>query len=951
MSSSVPAAFPLAAAAAAAFDAMDEPLALPAERPAPARPSVPVLATFVPVLGAVGLWLVTGSILSLWLAALGPLIAGATVLDGLRVARRERRRGAAETAAAHASLVGAIGARHTRERERRRERHPDVARYATSSAEVWRAVPGRAGALAVGTGTVQSVLQLSGGGLDAENVALRRRARLLPDAPITVPASGALAIAGPAVLVGAVARALVLQACLASPPGELRLVGPLAAEDAWADALPHRHGSTGAALAIIAAGDDAPVEADLVIVRCDAEGPVPPGCSAVLTIATPGRALLDAGGEVQEIAVEGISSAQAEHFARELAARAGSLAGRGSGADQPVALRPLLADVPSGGLSAVIGLEGGATACVDLVADGPHAVVAGMTGTGKSELLVTWILALCAARSPREVSFLLADFKGGTAFDPLAALPHVTGVITDLDGAGARRAIESLRAEVRWREAELARVGARDVLDPRVELPRLVVVVDEFAALLGDHPELHAVFTDIAARGRALGMHLVLGTQRVAGVVRDALLANCPLRISLRVADAADSRAVIGTDDASRLPGGVEGRGIALVRRSSDGVPRRIRVALSAPEDLGAIVDAAEAHRPRRPWLPDLPRRLDLEDMPSGRGSGELVLGLADEPDRQRQVPVFVRTADRGVLVVGAGGRGKSTALHTLAIQAASATVVPSDLEAAWDVITAMTDTPPARGSVVVVDDVDALASRYPHDYAAEISERLERLVRAAGDAGILVVASAQRLTGSTARLADLFPRRVILGAASRADHIALGGEPSHHTHDQPPGRAHLDGRAVQIAVAHGSRVDDVPEPTAWFPSLGVTGFAARRTPVTRSAVAAWQERGVRVVRVADAAEMFDPNAVGDREAIVVIGDADDWQRQWQVLTAVRSDHALLIDTSAAADFRALSADRALPPFCAPGRPRAWLCREGLPAERVVLPAGPIGPAVPVVAA
>jgi len=209
-------------------------------------------------------------------------------------------------------------------------------------------------------------------------------------------------------------------------------------------------------------------------------------------------------------------------------------------------------------------VESGEPCVIDLVSEGPHAVVAGVTGSGKSELLVTWILALCAAHTTQEVSFLLADFKGGTAFDSLGGIPHVTGVITDLDGTGARRAIESLRAEVRWREAELARVGARDVLDPRVDVPRLVIVVDEFAALLGEHPELHAVFTDVAARGRALGMHLVLGTQRPAGVVRESLLANCPLRISLRVTDPADSRAVIGTDEASALPGGTDARPVTL---------------------------------------------------------------------------------------------------------------------------------------------------------------------------------------------------------------------------------------------------------------------------------------------------------------------------------------------------------------------------------------------------
>ena len=71
---------------------------------------------------------------------------------------------------------------------------------------------------------------------------------------------------------------------------------------------------------------------------------------------------------------------------------------------------------------------------VDLVADGPHAVVAGVTGAGKSELLITWILAMCATRSADEVAFLLADFKGGTAFDGLAGIPHITGVITDLAG-------------------------------------------------------------------------------------------------------------------------------------------------------------------------------------------------------------------------------------------------------------------------------------------------------------------------------------------------------------------------------------------------------------------------------------------------------------------------------------------------------------------------------------
>ena len=98
--------------------------------------------------------------------------------------------------------------------------------------------------------------------------------------------------------------------------------------------------------------------------------------------------------------------------------------------------------------------------------DGPHAVVVGITGSGKSELLTTWICALAATRSTDEVAFLLADFKGGTAFASLEDVPHVTGLITDLDGSGSRRAVESLRAELRRRESAIAAAGATDIGDP-----------------------------------------------------------------------------------------------------------------------------------------------------------------------------------------------------------------------------------------------------------------------------------------------------------------------------------------------------------------------------------------------------------------------------------------------------------------------------------------------------
>ena len=896
----------------------------------------------VPLVGAVVLWLVTGSALTLWLAFLGPLIAGATFLDGRRAARREGRRARAERDAAHAHLGEVIAERHDHERARRRAQHPDAAAFVAGAAEIWRAV--RAGdGIVLGAGDVPSALQISGGGEDSESVALRRRARVLTAAPVVLPAAGAVAVVAAPMLGAAVARGLVLQLCLAHPPGELRIVGPVTDDDVWLERLPHRRATGGIALAVVAPGAPVPSDADVAIVRVDPASRIPTACAAVLTVRSPGRAHLDVGGQSRALAVEGFSRPQAEHLASRLAGLASELPDAAASALTPVTLSAVLADgaamgsPAATGLTAAIGVEDGRTAFVDLVADGPHAVVAGMTGSGKSELLVTWVLALCATRSPREVSFLLADFKGGTAFDALAGLPHVTGVITDLDGAGARRAIESLRAEVRWREAELARCGARDILDPRVELPRLVVVVDEFAALLGDHPELHAVFTDIAARGRALGMHLVLGTQRVAGVVRDALLANCPLRVSLRVADAADSRAVVGTEAAAELPGGPAGRGIALVRRSGDARPHRVRIALSSPDDIAAIEAAADGHRPRRPWLPDLPRRIALSEVAErARAEGTpapLLVGLADEPERQRQVAVGLRAEDRGLLVVGAAGMGKSTALQTLASQTAQLVVVPSDPEGAWDAVADLVDAPPARGTLVVIDDLDALAARFPHEYALEVTERLERFVRGAGDHGLVVAASAQRLTGGAVRIAELLPRRLLLGAATRAEYIAQGGEAAQYMRDETPGRARLDGLAVQVAVPPPAHPVRRAEPDPWTPGGGVAGLVARRSAAMRAVLAGWEGRGIRILPVAEAT--VDMLA----ESVMLVGDAEDWQRQWQLLSAVRSGHALVIDASLGADFRALSADRALPPYCAPGRARAWLCRDALPPERITLAA------------
>ncbi|HEX2029637.1 MAG TPA: FtsK/SpoIIIE domain-containing protein, partial [Nitriliruptorales bacterium] len=211
------------------------------------------------------------------------------------------------------------------------------------------------------------------------------------------------------------------------------------------------------------------------------------------------------------------------------------------------------------------------TVTVDLVRDGPHALVAGTTGSGKSELLRSLVLGLATRHSPTRVNFLLIDYKGGSAFDECADLPHTVGVVTDLDGDLSARVLRCLAAELRRRERVLRAAGARDLRDHRPaatgteSLPRLVVAVDEFAALADEVPERLAALVDIAQRGRALGLHLVLATQRPRGVVDDRIRANVDLRIALRVQDTVESVDVLGVPAAARLPRGRRGRALLSV--------------------------------------------------------------------------------------------------------------------------------------------------------------------------------------------------------------------------------------------------------------------------------------------------------------------------------------------------------------------------------------------------
>ncbi|WP_226532750.1 FtsK/SpoIIIE domain-containing protein [Microbacterium paraoxydans] len=905
------------------------PIVLPAAAPPSRRAPLPFLAAAVPVIGGVLLWVITGSVFALCFAALGPLMMGASFLDAARTRRRERRRAEADAERDWAVAEGELIRRHRAERDALWLRLPDASVCLTQPPLRGAEPPDAETSLVVGAGSVASGVGCSGGD-DSRSRDFRRRSGLLEDAPTVVPLGGGVCIRGARPVILAVARALVVQLGLRFSAAQLSLVGT-ALDECGLDAMPHARRSRRSGFRLgVGTHESGRVDADSLIWLTPADAEVPEGITTVIDVVEPGQARLRTPNGTSTLAVECLSFAQAAQVAEEHAAL-------GDGAEvlpEVLSLHELEQPPLGEGLAAVVGRSAYGDVMIDIVEDGPHAIVTGTTGTGKSELLVSWVTALAAHHGPDRVTFLLADFKGGTAFEPLRALRQVAAVITDLDDEGARRGVSSLTAELRRREALLAAAGARDVRD--VGIPRLVIVVDEFAALLAEHPDLGAVFIDVAARGRALGMHLILGTQRATGVVRDALAANCPLRLSLRVADAADSRAMIGTDAAAELPGGAASRGVGLVRRPADSEPIAMRVALTGAAELRGIgVRWAEAAPPRSPWLPALPSCLPLGDLlraPDHAPGDALILGRADEPAQQVQPLETLRCGqERGLVLLGAPGSGRTTALRVLAAQRSDSDTVwvPRDLEAAWDLIDIWTCGNERVPSLVLCDDLDTLVSDFPPEYGQQFAHRWERLLRAGS--GTTFVVTAGRSTGALGRVLDTLPRRALLRTATRVEHLAAGGEAAAFLRDRGPGRASIGDREVQLAWLD----DAVGEPiyprsqATWSPSCPVTAIVSAGARATAARLRD-AHAGFEVVLVGAEPTLSDSNRI-------LVADAETWQRNWSSWQRIRAEGEVVIRAEQQADLRQLAGVRELPPYARAHAGRAWTVRGAESPRRAIL--------------
>jgi S-DNA-T family DNA segregation ATPase FtsK/SpoIIIE len=596
-------------------------------------------------------------------------------------------------------------------------------------------------------------------------------------APITIRPGDAVAFHGPRVHARSVARSVVVQLATWTGPADWQLVVVSGdrREWAWADWLPHGALGGCSVLVIDGASVDAigdrldaidtdrqtvlvtdephlftartgPLRrfvsranaASLVVV--DTEQTVPAVCRRILTIGSAGSATWT--GDVPEsdaastIEFAGVSISTADRAARRLACLVDPEDDGGSGGGVPggvsfaelitadaIAPERIAARWRAGGddpaPSAPLGMSADGRIDIDLVRDGPHGLIAGTTGSGKSELLRTLVLSLAASVGPQHLNVVLVDYKGGSTFDACVDLPHTVGLVTDLDDGLAERALVSLNAELHRRERLLRRVGACDLTDYRARrdaasgppepIARLVVVIDEFAALAKELPDFLSALVGVAQRGRSLGVHLLLATQRPAGVVNDDIRANTNLRLALRLHDKPDAIDVVGDEIPAKFPRGLPGRaalrlgpdelvvfqaarctgpvaavgddGIMIDRPDWDevgpGEPRVLNgstdpsVVMSELDATVANIVAAaridDLPAAHRPWVEPLPFPLHRDEIESSLELDVISIGSIDDPEHQRRLPLTWDPSDGGLALIGSLGSGTTSTLIALA--------------------------------------------------------------------------------------------------------------------------------------------------------------------------------------------------------------------------------------------------------------------------------------------
>lgn len=411
------------------------------------------------------------------------------------------------------------------------------------------------------------------------------------------------------------------------------------------------------------------------------------------------------------------------------------------GVERPEELRPekrWKENVPYKSLAVPLGMRGKD----DIVylnlhekAHGPHGLVGGTSGSGKSEVIQSYILSLAVNFHPWEVGFLLIDYKGGGMSGLFDRLPHLMGTITNLDGAGTMRAMASIKSELARRQRIFNEAGVNNInlYNQKFHsgyvnkpLPHLFMISDEFAELKKEQPEFMDELVSTSRVGRSLGIHLILATQKPAGVVSDQIWSNARFKLALKVLSESDSQDLIKTPDAAGIT--LPGRAYLQVGYNEiyelfqsaysgavyneDGEEEetddRLYVLnglrqgelinenlLAEKETTGAEttqLDAVVEHIARvyenldcedveKPWLPPLDEKIVSPHTAAGsvadlalcdRTDTKIALGMVDIPEEQTQREFMIDFEEDGnFMVCGAAGTGKSVTIATILLSLA----------------------------------------------------------------------------------------------------------------------------------------------------------------------------------------------------------------------------------------------------------------------------------------
>lgn len=365
-------------------------------------------------------------------------------------------------------------------------------------------------------------------------------------------------------------------------------------------------------------------------------------------------------------------------------------------------------------------------------AHGPHGLVAGTTGSGKSEILQTYILSVATLFHPYEVGFMIIDFKGGGMVNQFEKLPHLLGAITNIDGKAISRSLKSIKAELQKRQRLFADAEVNHIDkyirkyqagEVKEALPHLIIIVDEFAELKAEQPEFMKELISAARIGRSLGVHLILATQKPAGQVNEQIWSNSRFKLCLKVQSKEDSNEVLKSPLAAEIK--EPGRAYLQVgnneifelfqsaysgapavsddsnlreftiwqvpdagRKSPVYVQKKGKSGKGGLTQLDAIVNyvheyCEKIHLEKLPdiCLPALQEHIDfaLPDRTAGDGAFYADIGIYDDPDNQYQGIYSVDVGSQNTIIIGSAQTGKTNILQNI-IRSLSARYTPGEI-------------------------------------------------------------------------------------------------------------------------------------------------------------------------------------------------------------------------------------------------------------------------------